>query len=562
MNDGNLTNQDEDEFSKEETSQIDRRKGNVVSVDSSKISANEADGNCTNGKPQKDGNLKMNKNYSHRNTILEEIGKLTLIHVMGCKKQSRPMSILEQKWNQMFDRLYLFKEKHGHCLVPNRYENDPALGAWVSTQRRQYKILLSGSSESTPMTAERASRLESLGFVWATNDPRHVPWEVRYKELCQYKDSYGDCLVPIGFKRNVKLANWVSTQRQEYKLLREGRSSRLTEDRIKMLQDIDFVWEAQRGGPRKRKLYLDSDLTKKLQEHPKGKKRNLSSANYENHKPSNTKSSIVNTIESERQANDISNKTGTAVNVFFQILPQTRNKSSLLTQSLSSGNSEDKLSNSDVLRKVPDTESTMIQLKVFSSSQKPETTNSSLIPGAEIMLPTSNNNVNLGLVAEYPQNIAITTEKPSATATSNMNSSENNEIDFNVISYQARSAMYRSLNRSEIAAAATLFHIEPLMRREEASIVSRDALNPTSEISEHATSDNHSNSSLDKTSAYAKRAVGTLMRGENEETPSPPHVSSFSPPFGTQLQTSVDQSGIYDDAEEDNDFFQVVTSEY
>lgn len=52
---------------------------------------------------------------------------------------------------------------------------------------------------------------------------------------------------------NIKLANWVSTQRQEAKLQKQGRSCRLTSDRIKSLDAIGFVWEAQRGGSRKRK---------------------------------------------------------------------------------------------------------------------------------------------------------------------------------------------------------------------------------------------------------------------------------------------------------------------
>ena len=45
----------------------------------------------------------------------------------------------------------------------------------------------------------------------------------------------------------------MSTQRQEYKLLQKGRSSRLTDDRIDLLNKVDFIWEAQRGGPRRRR---------------------------------------------------------------------------------------------------------------------------------------------------------------------------------------------------------------------------------------------------------------------------------------------------------------------
>lgn len=46
---------------------------------------------------------------------------------------------------------------------------------------------MSGTGESTPMTANRVRRLESLGFKWSTKDPRHVPWEQRYEELVDFK---------------------------------------------------------------------------------------------------------------------------------------------------------------------------------------------------------------------------------------------------------------------------------------------------------------------------------------------------------------------------------------
>ena len=50
-----------------------------------------------------------------------------------------------------------------------------------------------------------------------------------------------------GMQRNVKLANWVSTQRQEAKLFREGRSSRLDATKMSCLDKIGFVWKAPRG---------------------------------------------------------------------------------------------------------------------------------------------------------------------------------------------------------------------------------------------------------------------------------------------------------------------------
>ena len=153
----------------------------------------------------------------------------------------------------MFQRLVEYKEKHGNCLVPNRYSKDPQLGNWVSTQRRQFKALQEGRAEATSMTKARAAKLDSIGFKWSTQDPRHIPWSARYQELVAFREKYGHAQVPIGWEDNVQLSNWVSTQRQEYKLLQKGKSSRLTNDRIDLLNKVDFVWEAQRGGPRRKR---------------------------------------------------------------------------------------------------------------------------------------------------------------------------------------------------------------------------------------------------------------------------------------------------------------------
>ena len=100
---------------------------------------------------------------------------------------------LQNRWDNMLDRLLAFKAKHGHCLVPNRYNEDRSLGAWVSTQRRHYKAKESENPnhDSNPMTEERMSKLREIGFVWATSDPRHTPWNVRFDELREYRERFG-----------------------------------------------------------------------------------------------------------------------------------------------------------------------------------------------------------------------------------------------------------------------------------------------------------------------------------------------------------------------------------
>lgn len=159
-----------------------------------------------------------------------------------------------KKWDAMYRKLIEYRNKHNNCLVPNRYKELPQLGSWVSTQRRHYKLRQEG--KESLLSHDRHALLERIGFVWATKDPRHVPWDQRYNELAEFKRVHGHCLVPVGYEHNPQLANWVSTQRQEWKQFTTMKQSRLTTERIAKLNNIHFVWEAQRGGARKRKNTL------------------------------------------------------------------------------------------------------------------------------------------------------------------------------------------------------------------------------------------------------------------------------------------------------------------
>ena len=112
------------------------------------------------------------------------------------KLKSYKSDILQSQWETMFGHLLDYKASKGNCLVPHRYAENPALGAWVSTQRRQYKVwkegrAWTGKANSTPIDPARGQRLEEIGFVWSTNNPLKIPWERRYQELVGFKEKYG-----------------------------------------------------------------------------------------------------------------------------------------------------------------------------------------------------------------------------------------------------------------------------------------------------------------------------------------------------------------------------------
>lgn len=109
--------------------------------------------------------------------------------------------ILQAKWDSMFDRLILFKKENGHCLVPNRYQQDKALGTWVSAQRRAFKMQnRDGKLSKRSISEKRIKRLNEVGFAWTTSNPRYKPWQKRYDQLRAFHAQNGHCLVPFGFK--------------------------------------------------------------------------------------------------------------------------------------------------------------------------------------------------------------------------------------------------------------------------------------------------------------------------------------------------------------------------
>jgi len=68
-------------------------------------------------------------------------------------------------------------------------------------------------------------------------------WATRYNELLEYREQHGHCNVPYHYKDKPFLNSWVKRQRYQYKCLRQGKTSHLTGERIRMLEAINFSWD-------------------------------------------------------------------------------------------------------------------------------------------------------------------------------------------------------------------------------------------------------------------------------------------------------------------------------
>jgi hypothetical protein len=69
-------------------------------------------------------------------------------------------------------------------------------------------------------------------------------WFKKLQELAQYKIEFGDCLVPYKCSGHESLALWVRRQRCQYKFREEGKKSNLTDERIRALEELGFVWSS------------------------------------------------------------------------------------------------------------------------------------------------------------------------------------------------------------------------------------------------------------------------------------------------------------------------------
>mmetsp|Transcript_18216 Transcript_18216/g.26076 ORF Transcript_18216/g.26076 Transcript_18216/m.26076 type:complete len:182 (+) Transcript_18216:161-706(+) len=79
-------------------------------------------------------------------------------------------SVREDNWHEMLEDLKEYRDRHGDCLVPQRYAPNPALGHWVHAQRAD-KRMLSGEKPSN-LIKERIFLLNKIGFVWQIKKSR------------------------------------------------------------------------------------------------------------------------------------------------------------------------------------------------------------------------------------------------------------------------------------------------------------------------------------------------------------------------------------------------------
>merc|ERR1739838_616068 len=87
---------------------------------------------------------------------------------------------------------------------------------------------------------------EKLGFKWKyeKQSTLSIVWNERLSDLLEFKQQWGHCNVPQKYAKNPKLGRWVGYQRSQYRLLKSGRESFISDERIAQLEKLGFQWNS------------------------------------------------------------------------------------------------------------------------------------------------------------------------------------------------------------------------------------------------------------------------------------------------------------------------------
>ena len=234
------------------------------------------------------GNFVDNSRQVYRMRLeFEESGKVPDrgYHVMMSNERIEKLNsidfvwnLFEHSWNTKYKELKSYAAKHGHCLVPWQCKENFQLSLWVSKQRRNYQVRKQEESKGAKpndyevvLSDERIRKLEAIGFVFEVLEEQ---WYERYEELQTYISNHGDTLVPKAYTQNgILLGRWVDKQRLDYKRYHHHERKKLeekwkdieisdeevrkeieranslatgmTEERLRLLEEVDFVWNAR-----------------------------------------------------------------------------------------------------------------------------------------------------------------------------------------------------------------------------------------------------------------------------------------------------------------------------
>jgi len=139
-----------------------------------------------------------------------------------------------------------YKNNHGSCIVPKRYDANPTLGNWVNKMRQMYRKFKNG--EKSSITQIRVDILDDMGFLWVAGGLAGSDGQLVTNNEQLWMQKYGELKAHILQDDGTNLSSckslypWVVRQRKEHMNYEMGEQTLLTEEQLKLLDSIGFVW--------------------------------------------------------------------------------------------------------------------------------------------------------------------------------------------------------------------------------------------------------------------------------------------------------------------------------
>lgn len=168
------------------------------------------------------------KSWIHQQRVFKRKGLLPLDRIEKLNEINFIWEPAEEFWLSNYMALKEFYMEHGHTNIPQKYPKNVTLGRWVNNQRTLYK----GGN----LSMQKIDKLNEINFIWDVQEDTWNRFIDRFKKFYE-ENNHGN--IPQKYPQDQPLGTWVANQR---KLRNRGA---LSEEKIKILDSIGFIWEPQ-----------------------------------------------------------------------------------------------------------------------------------------------------------------------------------------------------------------------------------------------------------------------------------------------------------------------------
>lgn len=96
------------------------------------------------------------------------------------------------------------------------------------------------NKKSSQLDKYRIDKLNEIDFQWSLQGWKTVSWDDRYEALKRFKEKHGHVVVP---RNHPEFKEWPKYQKSQYKLFKEGKKNKLTQEKVDKLIEIGLLTE-------------------------------------------------------------------------------------------------------------------------------------------------------------------------------------------------------------------------------------------------------------------------------------------------------------------------------